>query len=489
MMEFLDPKKRKTHRQKLFLGYGLIAVALAMMTIIVVFAAYGYDVDRKTGQVIQNGMIILNSAPESSRIHINGKDEGTTDKRLSLPTGQYQVELSRDGYRTWKHDVNLAGGAIEQLVYPFLFPTSLQTKSIQNYLATPELTTQSPDRRWLLVQRPGDGFGAFQVTDLNDNNNPTTTIVFPDGVVSTGTKHTFSAVEWSTNNNELLLKHDFDGKTEFLVLNRDDPAKSLNVTATLSERTFTDVRLRDKKADQFYLYNSADKSLYTANLRNRQYVLVASQVLSFKSYQQDTMLYVTPSADTNRVTVHLQHKGTDKELRTLAASPTYLLDAANFEGKLYVVVGSQNESKAYLYKDPLDSLDGDELPKSFRALTLEKAQYVSFSKNARFIALQAGSKFTVYDAETDRHFRYDTKLGVVDGRQALWMDGHRLTLVTNDGVSTVFDFDGTNMHSLNSAVPGSDIYFDRDYSALFVIAPNAEQKPADLTRTELRLNP
>ncbi|MCA9330722.1 PEGA domain-containing protein [Candidatus Saccharibacteria bacterium] len=488
-MEFLDPKKRKAHRQKLFIGYGLIAIALTMITIVIFFAAYGYDIDRKTGQVIQNGMIILNAAPESARITINGNDEGNTDKRLSLPAGQYSVELSRDGYRNWHRDVNLSGGAIEQLVYPFLFPQNLSTRAVQDYTAAPGVESQSPDRRWLVVQRPEDAVGAFQVVDLNDSTTPTSTVVFPDGVLTQGKKHTFQVVEWSTNNNELLMKHTVDGATEFVMFNRDNPSKSRNLTKLFDGRTFTSVSLRDRNPELFYLYNSADKSLYSTDVKARQYTLVAENVLSYKGYQKDLVLYVTPDKDTTQADVHLRYKGVDKVIKKVGASKSYIHDAADFNGKLYVAVGGSSDKNVYLFEDPLSGFsDTSEAPSAFLALALANPQHLSFSTNARFIAAQSGSSVAIYDAETERHYQYDTKLDLANGVSATWMDGHRLTVVPKDGLVRVFDFDGTNMQSLNPGVSGNTVYFDRDYKALYVMAkPDAQT--FRLTRTELRLNP
>lgn len=488
-MEFLDPKKRRAHRQKLFIGYGLIAIALTMITIVIFFAAYGYDIDRHTGQVIQNGMIILNAAPESARITINGADQGNTDKRLSLPAGQYSIELSRDGYRSWHKEVNLSGGAIEQLVYPFMFPQNLSTSAVQDYTSPPIVMSQSPDRRWLVTQRPGDAVGAFQVIDLNDTNNATQTVVFPDGVLTQGTKHSFQAIEWSTNNNDLLMKHVVDGKTEYVVLNRDNTSKSRNLTKLFDGRTFTSVSLRDKNPDLFYLYNQADKSLYATDAKAKQYTLVASNVLSYKGYQKDLVLYVSPNKDTSKADVHLLYKGIDKVIKQVGASKTYLDDAADFDGKLYVAVGGSSDKEVYLFKNPLDGLsNSSEPPSAFLAMAVTNPEKLSFSTNARFIAVQSGGTFAVYDAETERHYHYNSKLTLGESVYASWMDGHRLTVVPKDGLVRVFDFDGTNMQSLNPALSGSKVYFDRDYKGLFVLA-QPDAKTYRLTRTELRAKP
>ena len=485
-MEFLDPKKRLAHRKKLFIGYGLIAIALTMATVVVFFAAYGFDIDRKTGQVIQNGIMTIDAHPESARITINGKDEGSTNKRLAMPAGQYHVELSRDGYRTWKHDVNLAGSSIEQLVYPFLFPSKLSTKSIQNYASAPGLVSQSPDRRWLLVQRPGDAVGAFQTVDLNDKANPATTFVVPNGILSSGKTHAFEVIEWSTNNTDVLMKHTYDDKSEFVMLNRDNVSASQNISALFPQRTITAMTLRDKKSDQFYAMNSSDKILYSADSKSKEFTQVASGVLQYKSYQKDMLVYATAATDTSKADVHLLYKGKDRVIKQVAVSPKYLFDVADFNGKMYVAVGSANEGRVYLFTNPLDVLGNqDESPKSFLALKLDGAEAISFSANARFLAVQAGAKFAVYDAETTRQFRYDTKLPVAAGKKALWMDGHRLSLVGTDNVSHVFDFDGTNIQSLSAGTGGSDVYFDRDYTALYTVAP--EDAKANLTRTELKV--
>lgn len=490
-MEFLDPVKRRAHRRKLFLGYGLIGVALALTTTIIMFAAYGFDIDRKTGQLIQNGIIIIDAAPEQARISVNGKDEGTTNKRLSVPAGQYRIDLARTGYRTWSRNVNLVGSSIEQLVYPFLFPEKLQTKSIQDYVSAPPLMSQSPDRRWLLAQRPGDGLDGFQLTDLNDKVNPTVTITLPAAVVTTGKTHSFEAVEWSTDNVNVLIKHTYDDKSEFIVLNRESADASTNITRLFPSRTFSSMSLRDKRSDQFYAYDAADKSLFALDKKSKESSQIATSVLQYKSYQKDMILYSTAAADTTKADIHLLNKGKDRVIKTVLASPNYLLDAADFNGTLYVMAGSTNEGHVYLFKNPLDVLSSgsQEAPESFRAMTLAGTERVSFSANARFIVLQAANSFVVYDAETNRQFKYDTKLSLAAGQRATWMDGHRLSVIAPDGMVHVWDFDGSNMQTLNPGLVGTGVYFDRDYKALFTVASGTGNAKASLTRTELRLNP
>ena len=150
-MDYLDPKKHKAHLVRLAIGYILIAVALVLTAIILLYHARGFGI--KNGEVIQSGLIFISSRPEPADIYINGaKNDKTTNTRLLMQAGQYTFELKRDGYRSWKRAINVEGGVVVRFDYPVLFPTNLSTNAVKTYSVRPSLVTQSPDRRWLLVQ-------------------------------------------------------------------------------------------------------------------------------------------------------------------------------------------------------------------------------------------------------------------------------------------------------------------------------------------------
>lgn len=464
---------------------------MAIATLILVFAAYGYDIDRETGGVIQNGLVIVDAHPEPATIFVNGTSKGTTDNRLVLPADKYTIELKRDGYLPWKHDITLEGSSIEQLVYPFLYPEKPITKNLQTYTGVPTLASASPDRKWLVVSLP-ETPGSFQVVDLGDVKHPTTTATLPPDAFTTAPgAHTFEAVEWSTDNNHLLLKHVFSTGVEFIVLNRDKPETSVNLNKVFAGQAFTTISLRDKKPDQFYLLNAADGSLYSADSKARTISLILNKVLAYKSYEDDTLLYVTNPTDAITSEVHVNQKTQDYLLRSVPKSPTYLLDMAQFSGHFYLVSGSAADGRTYVYKDPFDDLTRkpSRMPQPFRVLITPNAEFVSFSTIARFIAVQGGSSFAVYDAETNRQFRFDTKLPLSVGQKATWMDGHRLVLNSQNSVHA-FDFDGTNSHQLASELGTFIPFFDRDYTALFTLSavPNDPTK-ANLIRSDLKILP
>lgn len=478
-MDFLDPKNRKAHRIRLFIGYGLMAVALAIATVLIAMLTSGYDVDRKTGEVIQNGLVMVGSQPVEADVSVNGVPKGRTDQRLILPEGSYSIELKRDGYRSWQHKVTLEGSSIEQLVYPFLFPVKLESKPVTTLAARPGMVSQSPDRRWLVMQDMSK-LGQFDLYDLNDKDTPLTKLSLPADTFNTAAgEHTFKEVEWASDNTNLLLEHRWPTGLEYILLNRSNALQSINASKLFPDFGVFQLSLRDKKPNQFYLYNPTTRSLLSGTSGTPQPTPLLAHAVQFKSYKDDTIIYVNDSKE-----VHLLQKGKDYLIRSLPESSLYLLEYAEFNNKAYLVAGSASDGKTYVYVDPLASLTRvpARAPQPLRVLIVEKPEYVSFSAIARFIAVQSGSKFAVFDAETGRQFRYDLKLELAPNHEAGWMDGHRLSLVSN-GKNIVFDFDGQNLQFLSSGLPGGQLYFNRDYEAMFSLAAN--QDKTELQRTEL----
>lgn len=491
-MDFLDPKKRRAHSIRLFIGYGLVGLALLIGTGIISLYAYGFDFNRKTGTIVQNGLMFVDAHPESADIYLNGKSNGKTSSRLVLAEGSYSVELRRTGYRNWNKQINLVGGQIERLVYPFLFPEKLVSKDVQLYASQPGLATESPDRHWLIIQKPAS-LTDFDVYDLlTTTNNPAALTLPANLLTTTGPNHHLELSEWSTDNRHLVVRHTYNGGTEYILIDKDAPASSQNLTK-LFNIPAAQITLHDKKYDQYYLYDPTNLSLATVDLKTHTPTVIINKVLAFKPHSADTILFVTPDGAPNgKVLVRLR-SGTDTyTLREITNGAAYLVDVARFSDHWYMAAGSSAEGRVYLFKDPVDTIKKHDPANPFAPfalLHLDNPQFVSFSANTRFISVQAGAKFVVYDLEESRLLRFDTKLNIPLTQKATWMDGHRLTAIS-DGTLQVFEFDGTNAQGLNKADPSFTPFFDRDYKALFTVSPSVvvPGRPA-LVRTELKVTP
>lgn len=490
-MDFLDPAKRQAHMRRLFIGYFLVGIAIALASTILVILSNGYDVDRQTGKVIQNGLIFTASAPDNSAIYLNGKQQGNTDKRLTVPAGKYDVELRRNGYDSWKKTITLDGGSIERLVYPRLFPTKLVTAQSKEYVGAPGFSTQSPDRRWILVTKP-ESLSNIDVFDTENIDQAPLEIVLPTGVLTpspVGQPESLTLVEWSTDNRHVLVKHTYGAAFEFIVIDRQVVASSVNINNLLAIQPTT-VTLRDKRFDKLYIHTESTKELQTADTKTKLISPAVSNVTSFKPYADKTVLFSTEdSAIPGKATVKMLDDGKIYTIKSFTAGNVHL-DLASFDGTMYVVAAPVNEGRMYIFKDPLARLKKS--PKvdisPFSLMKIANPTKLSFSTNTRFVGIQSGPTFAVYDFEDNRRFNFTAPGTVAADQFATWMDGHRLML-NQDSSVVVVEFDGSNRRVLSSILPGMLPYFDRDYERLFTLAPlKADPAKSEMLRTSLKVN-
>jgi hypothetical protein len=129
-----------------------MAIVIGLGTAILVYAADGFGINTKTGEIVQNGLLFVDSKPGGAQIYLNNKFTSTTSARLVLPSGAYDLALKKTGYRDWQRKFDLSAQTIARFIYPFLFPVKPVTAGIKTYPNQPAFMTQSTDRHWLLVQ-------------------------------------------------------------------------------------------------------------------------------------------------------------------------------------------------------------------------------------------------------------------------------------------------------------------------------------------------
>lgn len=476
-MDFLDPEKQKAHSRRLLLGYVLIGLIVLLGTTILLYLSYGFGLD-KNGNVIQNGLVFLSSHPDGADIYINGQRNEKTNTRITLPAGSYTAEIRRTGYDSWKRAITVEGGSVERFDYPFLWPTQLATSTLKQYTDAPGMASQSPDRRWLLVNTAADQFDIYNLDD--DKPAPQQFTIPPDIYAVGTTTKGWEAVEWDEANRYFILKRTFikDGSdqagTEYLLASRENPVDSVNLTLTLGINPTT-IAMRDGNYDQYYLYDQSAHQILAATLKKPTPQSLLKDVLAFKS-DKDQLVYVTPDKADGKVQVKLMEDEKIYTLRTMPANDTYLLGLSKFAGNWLVAAGSPSENKVYVYKNPLTKLKDKEksLPAPVQILKLDKPQYLSFSLTGRYAMVENNGKFAVYDAQRDKGYAHEMKTPYDTGQpHIVWMDGFRMT-ASSDGKLAVFDYDGANAKSLMPIRPGTAPFFDHTYGTVYTLtAQNA----------------
>lgn len=476
-MDYLDSAKEFRQRILLYVGYILIAVAIVIATLILVYQAYGFGVT-KNGTVIQNGLIFFSSQPSSANIYLNGQlRTEKTNSRIILPSGVYQVKLTSSGYRDWNRTIILDGGTVEHFDYPLLIPTKLSPERLQTYASSPGLMTQSPDKRWLLIGRPGSD-NDFELYDLKDPTHPVSTnLSLPSGVLSKATSgETLKLVEWADDNQHVLLEHNYDSKSEFILVDINNAAQSVNLNNTLDVSP-TQLNLINKKYDSYYSYDQTSATIKSTSLSNPTPVTVVDHVLAYKSYSNDTLLYATDlGAPAGKVLVKLKSANVTYTIRSLPISSNYLLDLTTYSGSLYVAAGASSDNAVYVYEDPIGQLTNlpNQKPLTSWILHVDQPNYLSFSNNAQFIMTENANSYAVYDIENKAGYVYKDPIYPLDSPQTnvSWMDGDRVTYVSG-GKLIISEYDNNNTQSLFNASSSFIPAFSSDYKYIFTIGVNA----------------
>ena len=76
--------------------------------------ARGYRLDYINKKVVPTGILIASSTPDGAKIFINGVFRGATNQNISLSPGTYTVEISKDGYTSYKNQVIIRGEVVSQ---------------------------------------------------------------------------------------------------------------------------------------------------------------------------------------------------------------------------------------------------------------------------------------------------------------------------------------------------------------------------------------
>lgn len=492
-MDFLDPRKRRAHNTRLIIGYVLVAIVIGLATVIIVYGANGYGINTKTGQIVQNGLLFADSNPGGAEIYLNGADKHTTTSaRLILPSGQYTLTLKKAGYREWSRPFTLSEQSVARYVYPMLFPVKPVVTNLKTYAAPPGLITESPNQQWLLVENNQAGdtsplFDEYDTTTLDDATPSVQQVRLPAAVLTNYTSDSkLTEVEWSTDNNNVLLRHDYTGGSEFIIFNRAHPDQSFNVNKLFGASP-TLVSLYNKKADQLYLFNQADGSLSLGNVGDKTAgPPLLKNILAYKPYGKNLITYITATGEpAGKVAARIWENGSSYKLDEFNAGSTYLIDAAQFQGDFYYAAGSDKSDRIIIYKNPMDTLKNPSAGEATPLLALrdDGANKIGFSNNARFIGVENGQRFAVYDIETDSIYQYPITEPVADNMT--WMDGHRF-IGDSDNKVFVMDYDGTNKQLVTDTNYLKGALFNANYHHLLTTVPASDGTGVILQDVDMR---
>lgn len=475
-MEFIDPKLKQRRSKRLKIGYALLTLLVGLATYILVMTAKGYQILQSDGQVVQNGIIFLDSKPVSADIFINGKKEDSkTEMRLTVPESEYEITLKAEGYKDWTKRITLEGGRVLFINYPRLLPSNLISNDLKAYSGDGNgFFTQSPDRKWILLQ-PDSSNSEINVIDTSQINQPQNVTIMPPEVFGAngGKLGKIEVVEWSSDNVHFLVKHTgVDGVINFAILNREDFSKSININKLFNIQP-TKVSLIGSKIDRVYLYLADGGLLRTGDVKSKTLSdKIIDQVLDFKTINDKILMYATTKNSTNgKVSIKATDENKIIPIGEVDFDPSgvYLMDAGQFAGDWYYATGSNAQQRVLIYKNPQNFTEStkDKTPNVLLSIRSTPPIKMSFSAQKRFILVQGTDFFNTYDTDTKN--LYKTPLVNTDGLSYLsWIDEFMVQYY-KDGKLWLTEFDGKNTREITESKYGTVGYLSGNHERLYTL--------------------
>lgn len=463
-MFHIDFESEQTKNYLNIAKYGLITLLVIASTIALVFAAGGYDVDRETGEIIQNGLVIASTQPVSADVYINGvNEEDPTSSRFSLPAGQYNFEFKRDGYHDWAKKVTIEGSDVVWLQYPRLIPSDLKTVNAQAYKDV-DMASQTPDRKYLLIHEKA---GASKLTLFSTENidaDPED-VVIPEAVLNTQVNKAsvFEVVDWAQDSRTVVLHHTSGTVKELIILDVTSPQDAINLS-TLYELPLTKLRFIDNSNDELY-------ALVNTSLRRVDVgagTISAALVNDVAQYDPKDGIVVILHGKKDKVEMSILDDGELLKYTSLEGNASdFIIDTDIFDGERYLAVADNRQDRVFIYQNILATAKKSNGAELLDTLRSTDTQYLSFSLNGQFVMAQNGRSIRLFDFDLEKKDAFTVQQDIASDQEANWVDGFHLNLIDKKNQSHFMDYDGLNPHILATIDSSLGIFYRPDIEGVY----------------------
>lgn len=457
-MQYLHFKKKRKDLYKLVAAYAFMIFAIISIVIVIVMFLLGFRFDTSKGNIEQYAFLQYNSTPSGAVVAVDGKNiSSKTPSQSSVPAGKHTITMWRQGYETWSKTVDLKSGTLTWLNYALLVPKDLTVEPVANYTAMAS-SLASPEGHDIIIQEKID-LPIYDLVDLSSDTIKTTKLTIPTSAYSGsntyGVAHTFQFDRWDEGGRYLTIKHTYGDKFEWLVMDTQDVAATKNITRLLNITT-NKVLFSGTSGNLFYALDSSSdirKLDLSAGTLSRPFVNGASDFNIF----ENIITYNGMNA-AGKQTVGVYRDGDEKSYELRAVSPgqdsQLHIAASNYYNENYVAI-SEGKKVDILSGSYPNTANGDAASlKIVTSFTADNIDILSFSPTGEYVMVQSGAYFASFDLEY-RMFKSSTIQGSGTVSQMRWLDKNYVWF-DRDNNLTIREFDGENVHLINTVVSGQD---------------------------------
>ncbi len=410
----------KSKVNKRFLYTMLSAFAILIGTAIAIQYAKGNFRFTDKGFVQGTGLLSANSFPTAAEVIIDGKLITATDDTMYLEPGEYEIEIVKDGYNSWKKRVRIEKELVVQ-TNATLFPKapSLTTLTFNGALNL----SPSPDGQKIIFyahSNTSERKNGLYLLELS--NNAFTFQKEPRQISDESFNFDLETAKfiWAPDSSEVILIS--NNREVLLDINK------LNTLDTLTDITFRKKQILSEWEQEMYLRERENYSKFPPEVIE---LATTSAKNVYISPDKKRILYTAIAETTlpDELIPPIPASNTQEEERTLSVGGIYVYDREedrNFRVGTEASQSAQAADKVLLAQDILD-----------KNSPLLSASPSAFQTLQATVSAQTADNFNVYHSSA-----------FADTLQ--WFPDSKHLIFVEDSTIKIMEYDRTNLTTLYS---------------------------------------
>lgn len=132
----------------------ILGIAFIVVLVSLIAYARGYRFDLSQRELDSTGIIVASSFPNAANIYLNGELFGATNENIIIEPGTYDVEITKDGYTSWRKQLTVRGELVVK-ADALLFPRNPSLSPVTS-LGVVNVVTSSSNDRVMFMSQTGD---------------------------------------------------------------------------------------------------------------------------------------------------------------------------------------------------------------------------------------------------------------------------------------------------------------------------------------------
>lgn len=489
---YRQPSKRRLLLQRIAV-YGLMTISTVGLVTVLIFIMLGYQFNRNDGKIEQGGLVQFETRPSGADVTIDGVNFGSqTSTKSTLTAGSHAIKMTRSGYADWQKTVSVVPGSVLWLNYARLIPSDLKVANVADF-ATVSSTAASEDNKWMAIKED-PSTPVIRLANLTQDTIKMTNLDLPAASFThpgADKPQTFTLEKWDPTSRYLLVRHTYEDKLEWIVVDTQNVSETKNITTQLGVNASKVVFSNANSAILYALIDTTVRKIDVGD--NTLSGPLLTNIADFSLYDRSTITYVSLLDPMTRARTIGYYDDGAKKARTLRSYsddgtlPLHLAIGKYFDD-VYAAI-SYGENIEILKGDlPRSDTDTPSVMQPAGTMTLPGgAQYLTIKTDGRFVIAQAGATTATYDLELKKMTTTTLKGTSEVVKELDWLDNY-MPWSDRDGMLRFYEFDGANQHDIMPVTPGFSVTLSPTGKYVYGIVASKDGTKFHLERARLILN-